>query len=149
MGNGEIVVESVELFVLRKLKSVFNFDVGFHTESAIFSTILALLLKNEILDFSIPDVYQVPRSRGLNLFRSIFRLYFNVGLSIFTPKISTRPEKRQFRVAYQKCPMTLKKPCSQWKKIGRTFQESSLNKYYLSNYISVSSIRKFLNQMEI
>ena len=52
-------LNSVESLVLRKLKKRFTFDVGFHTESAIFSTILSLLLKDEIRDFSIPGVYQV------------------------------------------------------------------------------------------
>ena len=34
-------------------------DVGKHTEQAIFSTILSLLLADQILDTKIPHVYQV------------------------------------------------------------------------------------------
>ena len=37
-------------------------DVGKHTEQAIFSTILSLLLADQILDTKIPHVYQVPSS---------------------------------------------------------------------------------------
>ena len=48
---------SVEQLVIERLT---DYECGVHTESALFSTILSLLLVEEIKDISIPDVYQVP-----------------------------------------------------------------------------------------
>merc|ERR1712096_573902 len=51
-------IVSVEHVALAKLKIQFHFDKGVHTESAIFSTLLSLFIREEIQDYSQTGVYQ-------------------------------------------------------------------------------------------
>jgi len=57
-------IASVENVALAKLKNQCQFDKGIHSESAIFSTILSLYIKDEIQDYSIEGVYQTIFQNG-------------------------------------------------------------------------------------
>jgi len=61
--DGGEIIESVELLVLRRLKSRFNFDRGLHSEVSVFSTLLSLILYKDILE-PVDGVFQTKYQNG-------------------------------------------------------------------------------------
>jgi len=55
---------SVEQLVLERAQTKLKLDSGAHAESALFSTILSLLLAKQILDTKVDQVYQTPFQDG-------------------------------------------------------------------------------------
>ena len=63
----------MELLVLRRLKDRFSFDCGLHSESALFSTLLSLILFDEIVSIPIEGVFQSKYQNGpLDFYTSDF-----------------------------------------------------------------------------